>query len=195
MGIDVSQHVAEDLIDRLESPFAESDFLKTMMKNEFYGKKNGKGFYVFDRKKKGRSSINKDVLKLRKMDLSQETDMRVLVHKMALLMVNEAARCLDEQVVESPKDVDFGMVMGTGWSPFRGGPLRYADDLGIDEVVRLLESFARNDAPHFEPCDLLKWMAKSKVKFYKETFYHPLVKGVESLSEAEGSLKSELITA
>lgn len=47
-------------------------------------------------------------------------------------MVNEAALCLAEGVVASPDNVDFGMILGTGWAPFRGGPLRYADALGAD---------------------------------------------------------------
>ena len=50
-------------------------------------------------------------------------------------MVNEAVRCLQENVVESPKDVDFGMIMGTGWAPFRGGPIRYCDNEGASNVV------------------------------------------------------------
>ena len=55
---------------------------------------------------------------------------------MVLVMVNEAARVLEEGVVEAPEDVDFGMIMGTGWAPFRGGPLRYADNRGLAEIVR-----------------------------------------------------------
>ena len=50
---------------------------------------------------------------------------------MVLVMVNEAARVLEEGVVAAPEDVDFGMIMGTGWAPFRGGPLRYADARGL----------------------------------------------------------------
>ncbi len=53
-----------------------------------------------------------------------------LQERMVLLMVNESARCLEEQIVAAPEDVDFAMIMGTGFAPFRGGPLRYADSLG-----------------------------------------------------------------
>ena len=51
-------------------------------------------------------------------------------------MVNEAARCLEEKVVASPEDADYGMILGTGFAPFRGGPLRFADHFGIAEMVR-----------------------------------------------------------
>ena len=52
------------------------------------------------------------------------------------LMVNEAARCLEEKVVATPEDADYGMILGTGFAPFRGGPLRFADHFGIAEMVR-----------------------------------------------------------
>ena len=55
---------------------------------------------------------------------------------MVLLMINEAAMCLEESIVEDPRDIDFAMIMGTGFAPFRGGPLRYADACGIDRIVR-----------------------------------------------------------
>ena len=61
---------------------------------------------------------------------------------MVLVMVNEAARVLEEGVVAAPEDVDFGMIMGTGWAPFRGGPLRYADSRGVADIVRRLEELA-----------------------------------------------------
>ena len=51
-------------------------------------------------------------------------------------MVNEAARCLEEKVVASPEDADYGMILGTGFAPLRGGPLRFADHFGIAEMVR-----------------------------------------------------------
>ena len=59
--------------------------------------------------------------------------------RMVLLMVNEAARCIEEKVVAEPADVDFGMIMGTGFAPFRGGPLRYADASGSQDRPRSAE--------------------------------------------------------
>src|SRR5690606_15185547 len=79
----------------------------------------------------------------------------------------EAARVLAEGVVESPEDVDFGMIMGTGWAPFRGGPLRYADTLGAAHVVRRLATLSREVAPHFAPCVRLCEMAREGWGFYE----------------------------
>jgi 3-hydroxyacyl-CoA dehydrogenase/enoyl-CoA hydratase/3-hydroxybutyryl-CoA epimerase len=90
-------------------------------------------------------------------------------------MINEAARVMAERVVEAPEDVDFGMVVGTGWPPFRGGPLRYADARGIRNVLCHLENLARDIAPHFEPCDYLRGMAEQGLKFYSTTRPRPSV--------------------
>jgi 3-hydroxyacyl-CoA dehydrogenase/enoyl-CoA hydratase/3-hydroxybutyryl-CoA epimerase len=86
---------------------------------------------------------------------------------MVLLMINEAARCLEEGVVTDPADIDFAMIMGTGFAPFRGGPLRYADRLGIAALVADLNRFANAGAAHFTPCELLQKMAATHETFYK----------------------------
>ena len=54
-----------------------------------------------------------------------------LTNRLVFLMVNEAARCVEEKVVDSPEDADYGMILGTGFAPFRGGPLRFAEHFGL----------------------------------------------------------------
>jgi 3-hydroxyacyl-CoA dehydrogenase/enoyl-CoA hydratase/3-hydroxybutyryl-CoA epimerase len=85
---------------------------------------------------------------------------------MALLMVNEAARCIEEKVVAEPADVDFGMIMGAGFAPFRGGPLRYADTLGPAAVTAALRDEAARSGAHFTPCQLLQDMTQTNRRFY-----------------------------
>jgi 3-hydroxyacyl-CoA dehydrogenase/enoyl-CoA hydratase/3-hydroxybutyryl-CoA epimerase len=85
---------------------------------------------------------------------------------MALLMVNEAARCIEEQIVATPGDVDFGMVMGTGFAPFRGGPLAYADATGIAKIVDDMKTLVQAGGSQYEPCALLSSMASAGKKFY-----------------------------
>ena len=62
------------------------------------------------------------------------------------LMVNEAARCLEEKVVATPEDADYGMVLGTGFPPFRGGPLRFAESVGLKKVVTSMDGSIRAPA-------------------------------------------------
>jgi 3-hydroxyacyl-CoA dehydrogenase/enoyl-CoA hydratase/3-hydroxybutyryl-CoA epimerase len=89
-----------------------------------------------------------------------------LQERMVFLMVNEAARCLEEQVVTEPADVDFAMILGTGFAPFRGGPLRYADSLGAEKIAGAMKNLVDRGAAHFEPCALLRGMAADGRKFY-----------------------------
>jgi 3-hydroxyacyl-CoA dehydrogenase/enoyl-CoA hydratase/3-hydroxybutyryl-CoA epimerase len=89
--------------------------------------------------------------------------------RMVCLMVNEAAACLAEGLAESADVIDLAMVMGTGWAPHRGGPLRYADDRGAGEMVKTLESLTREIGTRFEPCAELRRHAASGELFYKQS--------------------------
>ena len=84
--------------------------------------------------------------------------------RMVLVMVNEAARVLEDGVVEAPEDVDFGMIMGTGWAPFRGGPLRYADTRGLRKSWRATGRTRVPAGEHFRPCQLLRSLATKAAK-------------------------------
>src|SRR6266540_2989117 len=90
-----------------------------------------------------------------------------LPNRLALLMVNEAARCVEENVVDSPEDADYGMILGTGFAPFRGGPLRFAEHFGLKKVVDELERLAQTEEK-FSPCEILKKHARDGTKFYNE---------------------------
>jgi 3-hydroxyacyl-CoA dehydrogenase/enoyl-CoA hydratase/3-hydroxybutyryl-CoA epimerase len=82
-------------------------------------------------------------------------------------MVNEAARCVEENVVHSPEDADYGMILGTGFAPFRGGPLRFAEHFGLKKVVDELERLAQSEEK-FLPCEILKKHARDGTKFYTD---------------------------
>jgi 3-hydroxyacyl-CoA dehydrogenase/enoyl-CoA hydratase/3-hydroxybutyryl-CoA epimerase len=92
-----------------------------------------------------------------------------LQERMYFLMFNEATRCLEEKIVTHPEDIDFAMIMGTGFAPFRGGPLRYADALGVEKIVGAMQVLADCGATQFTPCPLLQQMARDKTKFYPNT--------------------------
>jgi 3-hydroxyacyl-CoA dehydrogenase/enoyl-CoA hydratase/3-hydroxybutyryl-CoA epimerase len=89
-----------------------------------------------------------------------------LTHRLILLMVNEAARCVEEKVVDSPEDADYGMILGTGFPPFRGGPLRFAEHFGLNKVVDELERLGQSEEK-FLPCEILKKHARDGTKFYE----------------------------
>jgi 3-hydroxyacyl-CoA dehydrogenase/enoyl-CoA hydratase/3-hydroxybutyryl-CoA epimerase len=88
-----------------------------------------------------------------------------IVQRLVYPIINEAARCLDEKVAASPDDVDLAMVFGTGFAPFRGGPLRYADTVGIPKIVETLDRFSAQ-SPRFTPCEALRRMAAAGDRFH-----------------------------
>jgi len=175
VGTDVSLHVAETLAaafgDRLNIPA----HLGEMIKAGLLGRKNGRGYYLHDKSKKN-AKPNPAVSAYVKGDSARNFSRDELCERMVLLMVNESARCIEEGIVGAPEDVDFAMIMGTGFAPFRGGPLRYADSIGIGKIVRTMEKLANSGAKHFEPCDLLRQMAASGKNFYKD---QPLRRSVD----------------
>ncbi len=83
-------------------------------------------------------------------------------------MINEAAKCLEAGIVPEPWMVDFAMVLGTGFAPFRGGPLRTADALGVARVVGELNALRREHGDRFDPAPLLRTMAAEGRGFYTE---------------------------
>jgi 3-hydroxyacyl-CoA dehydrogenase/enoyl-CoA hydratase/3-hydroxybutyryl-CoA epimerase len=90
-----------------------------------------------------------------------------LPNRLVFLMVNEAARCVEEKVVDSPEDADYGMILGTGFAPFRGGPLRFAEHFGLKIVVDELERLAQSEEK-FSPCEILKKHVRDGTNFYSE---------------------------
>jgi 3-hydroxyacyl-CoA dehydrogenase / enoyl-CoA hydratase / 3-hydroxybutyryl-CoA epimerase len=164
VGLDVAQHVAKDLERRLPEGVPINDTLEKMVAKGWLGKKSGRGFYVYEGRKESPAPTSE--IAFLQAEKARRSDAATRRDRLVLIMINEAARVLAEGVVESPEDVDFGMIMGTGWAPFRGGPLRYADTLGAAEIVRRLEVLARDVAPHFTPCQRLRDMARDGRGFY-----------------------------
>lgn len=81
-------------------------------------------------------------------------------------MINEASRCLEEHIVETPQEVDLGMIMGTGFPPFRGGLLRYADVVGARTVVDRLTEYQKRFGARYEPAPALVARAEKGETFY-----------------------------
>jgi 3-hydroxyacyl-CoA dehydrogenase/enoyl-CoA hydratase/3-hydroxybutyryl-CoA epimerase len=85
---------------------------------------------------------------------------------MVLSMVSEAVLCLEDGVAREPRDVDVAMVLGTGFPAFRGGPLRYADAVGIPVLVDRLSRLADGQGERFRPSGLLREMVREDRAFY-----------------------------
>ncbi|HET8799367.1 MAG TPA: 3-hydroxyacyl-CoA dehydrogenase family protein, partial [Thermoanaerobaculia bacterium] len=90
-----------------------------------------------------------------------------VIERMLLAMINEATLILEEKIVATAGELDLAMIMGTGFPPFRGGLLRYADSLGIPYVVSRLDELSTRIGARFQPNEPLKRLAQRDGKFYQ----------------------------
>ena len=165
VGVDVSHHVASDLASKFSDRMQCPEVLAKMIEDGLLGKKSGKGFY--NHGKKGREPVvNARIDQYHSGSSCVKLSRDELRNRMVVLMINEAARCLEGGIVEEPADVDFGMIMGTGFAPFLGGPLRFADSIGIPQLVDEMKRLADSEL-RFMPCNLLQTTAGTGQKFYK----------------------------
>jgi enoyl-CoA hydratase/long-chain 3-hydroxyacyl-CoA dehydrogenase len=169
VGIDVTSHVASflsnaDLGVRMEG--GDISLMQTMIGKGWLGKKSGQGFYTYDGKKK---TINAEVKAHVKEFVQRDLGLgeKEIQDRIVSRFVNEAAKCLEDEIIENPVVGDIGLVFGTGFAPFRGGPFRYLDQVGVAKYVGMMNGFADKYGPQFEPCQLLKDYAAADKKFHR----------------------------
>jgi 3-hydroxyacyl-CoA dehydrogenase/enoyl-CoA hydratase/3-hydroxybutyryl-CoA epimerase len=163
VGIDVGYHVAHILEGAYGNRMRIAEILKTVYEAGMLGKKSGEGFYDHSGKHK---TVSSNVQNMRGNTVFTLDD-NVTLKRLLYIMINEASRCLEEGIVESASTIDVGMIYGTGFPPFRGGLLRYADSVGVKHIVSDLKNFQdRFDQHRFEPSQLLLSMAKTNDTFY-----------------------------
>ena len=169
IGIDITI----DIGNTLEKAYGRRDHVSSVLlwlrDGRMLGRKAGAGFYKYEGKAQ---TPNESLIQWRRAlhgDLggAEDPNEEGLAHRLIFLMVNEAARCVEENVVDSPEDADYGMILGTGFAPFRGGPLRFAEHFGLKKVVDELERLAQTEEK-FSPCEILKKHARDGTKFYAD---------------------------
>ncbi len=170
VGIDVANKVAGVLSKAFPGRMSPSPVLERMVAAGRLGKKNGRGFYLHRGKKREADPQLRGVLGLERERRSTRIDL--LAERMVLAMLNESARCLEEGVVSDAGMLDLAMIFGTGFPPFRGGPLRHADTLGLPHVVSRLKALAAERGERFTPSALL-----AKLAAEGGTFTQPVVSG------------------
>ncbi len=118
IGLDVALHVAETMVDAFPHRMKVPQLLEKMVEAGCLGRKSGGGIYKGDNMNAELNShIQPEGLTMSRSDIAD---------RLSTLMVSESYRCLDERIVESPDDIDLAMILGTGWAPFRGGPMAYS---------------------------------------------------------------------
>jgi 3-hydroxyacyl-CoA dehydrogenase/enoyl-CoA hydratase/3-hydroxybutyryl-CoA epimerase len=165
VGIDVCLHVGEVMKEGLGARAESTDLAKNAVEKQLLGKKNSKGFYLYDEKGK-QGQVNPEMVKL--IGKQNKTADETMIQKRLILpMINEAANILADKIVNDAATVDLGMIFGTGFPPFRGGLLKYADSEGIDNIVSSIEEFADSvSSSRYALSGLLKDLQANKQKFY-----------------------------
>ena len=153
VGLDVGRHVAETMSTAFPERFSVPPVLDKMIESGQVGRKSGAGFYVHKGKK---TSPNPAAMRARPSGAPISMQRSDIADRLSLLMVNEAYRCLEEGVSDDPDAIDFAMIMGAGFAPFRGGPIHYSKARGLKEIVEKLTKLdAKAQGDRFKPSDRL----------------------------------------
>nr|MBA3466791.1 fatty acid oxidation complex subunit alpha FadJ [Gemmatimonadaceae bacterium] len=182
VGLDVASKAGKIMSEAFPVRMQPARSLQAVVTSGRYGRKSKKGFYKYDDEGK-KGAVDDSVYKLfpapaapvpepdqpaAGSGVSGEMPADQIQQRTVLAMMNEAARCLSEGIIRSPRDGDVGAVFGIGFPPFRGGPFRYMDTLGLKVVVQRLEELNSRFPGRFEPADLLVEMARGGHSFYPE---------------------------
>lgn len=140
VGLDVCLHVADNLTSHFGGEVSQQ--LRDMVENKQLGCKSGQGFYRYEKSKPTGLNVPAGSKHLSGEDITD---------RLILRMVNESAACMREGVIESEELLDAGMIFGTGFAPFRGGPMHYAKSRGIKNIIARLKALSTTEGARFNP--------------------------------------------
>jgi 3-hydroxyacyl-CoA dehydrogenase/enoyl-CoA hydratase/3-hydroxybutyryl-CoA epimerase len=166
VGLDVAYHAGQVLLSRLGDRIDPPIAFQKMIDDGRKGRKAGKGFYRYDGgdkdKHKEADPAVYELLGWQPRPLAAGE----IAERCWLQMLNEVARTIEERIVTDPDVVDIGVIFGLGFPPFRGGILREADRVGLDEIVRRLDGYAATHGKRLAPAPLLREMAARGESFH-----------------------------
>jgi len=170
-GIDINYHVGKTFERTMGERYKVHPLMELVYQTGCYGRKTGSGWYDYSGEK---PVPNQKVMKVVEDYLKKNgTAPKKMSHQEVIdLMlsnaINEAAYMIQEDICDRPQDMDLAMIYGTGFPPYRGGILRYADAWGLKNVHKKLTELEGKYGVRFKPADLITEMAKSGKTFYKE---------------------------
>ena len=184
VGLDVATKAGKIMAEAYPERMQPAKSIQAVVAAGRYGRKSKKGFYSYDKEGK-KGDVDPSVYSIflapgsipvtpsitpASAEPPANSDMPAvqIQQRTVLAMLNEAARCLSDGIIRSPRDGDVGAVFGIGFPPFRGGPFRYMDGLGIKIVVQRLEDLNARFPGRFEPAELLLDMARRNQSFYAD---------------------------
>jgi len=170
-GIDIGYHVGKNFEQSFGNRWKMSAIYERVYQTGCYGRKTGSGWYDYSGEEPVPNQKVREVIDgyLRENGIApKQMSSQEIVDRMLGRAVNEAAYMIQEGICERPQDMDLAMIYGTGFPPYRGGILRYADTWGIRNVYERLTRLESEHGIRFKPASLLKDMALSGDTFYKD---------------------------
>jgi 3-hydroxyacyl-CoA dehydrogenase/enoyl-CoA hydratase/3-hydroxybutyryl-CoA epimerase len=164
MGLDVHHGVARALREAFGERMAPPQSCERVTGSGRLGRRSGRGYYLYRRGKRTRPDPG--VYTLLQVRPTCSLPAGEIVQRCVLRMVNEAVLCLSSGILRNARDGDVGAVFGLGFPAFRGGPFRYVDEVGAEEIVRRLRGFEKELGMRFTPAPRLLEMAGEGRAFY-----------------------------
>jgi 3-hydroxyacyl-CoA dehydrogenase/enoyl-CoA hydratase/3-hydroxybutyryl-CoA epimerase len=168
VGIDVATHVGDVLLAAFGDRLSPPGTLARLAADDRKGRKNGRGFYRYDKDamKGGKRQVDPSALKALGIEPKGRLPAEEIQMRCSLQLVNEALLCFGEGLLRSPRDGDVGAIFGLGFPPFRGGPFRYTDGIGAAEILRRVLGYEDRFGKRWTPAPVLVEMAKKGSSFY-----------------------------
>jgi 3-hydroxyacyl-CoA dehydrogenase/enoyl-CoA hydratase/carnithine racemase len=170
-GIDINYHVNKNFEKRLGERYKVHPLTEVVYRTGCYGRKTGAGYFDYSGEKPVPNQKVVDAIRqyLKENNVApKEASKREVVDLMLANGINEAAHMIQEGICDRPQDMDLAMIYGTGFPPYRGGILRYADQWGLQNVYNRLLELEKQYGVRFKPAELIKEMAQSGKTFYPE---------------------------
>jgi 3-hydroxyacyl-CoA dehydrogenase / enoyl-CoA hydratase / 3-hydroxybutyryl-CoA epimerase len=168
VGIDVALKAGSVLAEAFEDRWDAPASLRNIAQDDRKGRKNGRGLYLYENgRAKGPDPIIYDLVGggRQRKHFTEKT----IQDRCWFAMLNECAYCLEEGIVEQPRDIEIGVIFGLGFPPFRGGILHHADQVGLQRVVDAMNQLADEYKERLRPASSLVEMANAGKKFFHDT--------------------------
>jgi 3-hydroxyacyl-CoA dehydrogenase/enoyl-CoA hydratase/3-hydroxybutyryl-CoA epimerase len=167
VGLDVAQKAGKIMAAAFSDRMTPSNVVDRMVADDRLGRKNGRGFYTYDGEGK-KGGPDESAYALFGSPAARTLPRAEIQDRLALTMVNEALRTLEEGVLRTARDGDVGAVLGIGFAPFRGGPFWFVDQTGAAQVLERLRALEAKHGKRFAPARLLEERAASGELFFPE---------------------------
>jgi 3-hydroxyacyl-CoA dehydrogenase len=170
-GIDIGYHVNKTFEKRLGDRYKVHPLTELIYQTGCYGRKTGAGYFDYSGDKPVPNPKVVEVVQKYLKDngvAPKEMSKEEITDTLLALGINEAALMIEEGICDRPQDMDLAMIYGTGFPPYRGGILRYADKWGLKNVYEKLVELEKRYGMRFKPAALIKEMAEKGEVFYKE---------------------------